>query len=92
MVVGIVFNQLGCILMIASDNIATLYAGRLIIGIANGLFDVFPQLYIHECAPPQFRGSLLGMFTVLVSIHQEKVGRTITDYHAVNSQIVVLVG
>jgi hypothetical protein len=25
-------------------------------------------------------------------MHQEKVGRTITDYHAVNSQIVVLVG
>jgi MFS transporter, SP family, sugar:H+ symporter len=66
--VAIGFNQLGTVLMIACSNIGGLYAGRLIIGIANGLFDVFPQLYIHECAPSHIRGPLLGMFNVLVSI------------------------
>jgi MFS transporter, SP family, sugar:H+ symporter len=68
LVIAICFNQLGVVLMIASTNLAALYAGRLIVGIANGLFDVFPQLYIHECAPSHLRGPLLGMFNVLVSV------------------------
>jgi MFS transporter, SP family, sugar:H+ symporter len=78
---GIFFNQLGTILMIASTNTAGLYAGRLIVGVANGFFDVFPQLYIHECAPPQLRGPLLGMFTVLVSVGL-LVGSIVDNYTA----------
>lgn len=81
LVAGIFFNQLGTILMISSTNVAGLYAGRLIVGVANGFFDVFPQLYIHECAPPQLRGPLLGMFNVLVSVGL-LVGSIVDNYTA----------
>ncbi|KAI1611804.1 general substrate transporter [Exophiala viscosa] len=68
MALAIVFNAVGVILMMAGTSFGALYAGRFIVGIANGLFDVIPQLYIHESAPAHQRGSLLGMFNVLVSI------------------------
>ncbi|KAK5193439.1 hypothetical protein LTR99_006991 [Exophiala xenobiotica] len=66
--IGCNINHLGVILMMVANNIGTLYAGRIIIGISVGILDVLPQLYIHECAPAAQRGSLLGAFNVLVSI------------------------
>jgi sugar porter (SP) family MFS transporter len=66
--IGCNINHLGVILMMVANNIGTLYAGRVIIGISVGILDVLPQLYIHECAPAAQRGSLLGAFNVLVSI------------------------
>ena len=66
--IAIIFNQVGVILMIAGTDFGALYAGRLVVGIANVLFDVMPQLYIHECAPAHQRGSLLGVFNVLVCV------------------------
>lgn len=35
------------IMMMATTNIAALYVGRLIIGLANGMFMTFSQLYIQ---------------------------------------------
>ena len=35
------------VIMMATTNIGGLYAGRLLIGLANGLFMTFAQLYIQ---------------------------------------------
>ena len=78
---AIVMNQLGVILMMAGDDLGALYAGRFIIGLANGLFDVIPQLYIHECAPALQRGSLLRMFNVLVGVGL-LIGAIVDNYTA----------
>lgn len=39
------------VIMMATTNIGGLYAGRLLIGLANGLFMTFSQLYIQVCQP-----------------------------------------
>lgn len=56
------------IVMMATTNLSGLYAGRLFIGLANGLFMTFSQLYIQECAPAQFRGLMLSAFMFWTSI------------------------
>lgn len=49
---------IGCwvadIIMMATTNIGGLYAGRLLIGLANGLLMTFAQLYIHVCLRGDF--------------------------------------
>ena len=49
------------VIMQTTTSIGALYAARLIIGFANGLFMTYSQLYILECAPAGFRG--LGIST-----------------------------
>ncbi|KAI1608308.1 general substrate transporter [Exophiala viscosa] len=66
--IGCCINHLAVILMMLATDLATLYAGRTIMGLSVGILDVLPQLYIHECAPAVQRGSLLGAFNVLVSV------------------------
>lgn len=45
----------GCIvanvIMMTTTSIGGLYAGRLLIGFANGLFMTFSQLYLQVCLP-----------------------------------------
>lgn len=81
LVLAIIFNHIGVILMIAAKGFGALYAGRLIVGFANGLFDVIPQLYIHECAPAPQRGSLLGMFNIMVGVGL-LIGSIVDNYTA----------
>jgi MFS transporter, SP family, sugar:H+ symporter len=66
---------IACILCAASDaimmgttSIGALYVGRLFIGLANGLFMTFSQLYIQECSPAEYRGLLLSAFQFWTSI------------------------
>lgn len=67
-VLAIIINHVGVIMMMLATTIPTLEAARFITGLANGLLDVVPQLYIHDSAPANQRGSLLGWFNVLVSL------------------------
>lgn len=55
-------------IMIGTTSLAGLYVGRLFIGIANGFFMTFGQLYLQEAAPAQYRGLALAMFQVWTSI------------------------
>ncbi|KAL2005365.1 hypothetical protein VTN00DRAFT_2576 [Thermoascus crustaceus] len=50
------------IVMMTTTTIGGLYAGRLIIGLANGFLMTFSQLYIQESAPAKFRGLMLAAF------------------------------
>jgi MFS family permease len=55
------------IIMMTTDNIGALYAGRLIIGLANGYFMTFAQLYLQECSTAELRGVFLTGFNFFVS-------------------------
>jgi MFS family permease len=55
------------IIMMTTDNIGALYAGRLIIGLANGYFMTFSQLYLQESSTAELRGLFLTGFNFTVS-------------------------
>lgn len=55
-------------LMMASTNIGAMYVGRLVIGLANGLFMTFSQLYIQESVPARYRGLMISSFQVWTSV------------------------
>ncbi|KAH8600238.1 general substrate transporter [Bisporella sp. PMI_857] len=56
------------VIMMATTTIGGLYAGRFIIGLANGLFMTFAQLYIQETIPARYRGLMISSFQVWTSI------------------------
>ncbi|KAJ5058521.1 general substrate transporter [Bipolaris maydis] len=56
------------IIMMTTTNTAGLYSGRLLIGLANGWYMTFSQLYIQESAPAQYRGLLISVYQIWVSI------------------------
>jgi len=48
--------------MMGTSNIGAVYFARLLIGIANGFFQVFAQLFLQEAAPPHLRGLALALY------------------------------
>lgn len=56
------------VIMMTTTNLAGLYAGRLLIGLANGWFMTFSQLYIQESSPARYRGLLIAVFQFWTSI------------------------
>ncbi|KAK3331384.1 general substrate transporter [Apodospora peruviana] len=54
-------------IMMATENIGALYAGRFLIGLANGYFMTFSQLYIQESSPAKYRGWFLTIFQFFTS-------------------------
>ncbi len=56
------------IIMMTTTSIGGLYAGRLLIGLANGLFMTFAQLYIQESAPARYRGLMISTFQIWTSV------------------------
>jgi len=50
------------VIMMTTTDIGALYAGRLLIGLANGYFMTFSQLYIQESSPAKYRGLFLTIF------------------------------
>jgi MFS family permease len=54
--------------MMATTNIGALYAGRFLIGLANGYFMTFSQLYIQESSPAKYRGLFLAIFQFCTSM------------------------
>ncbi|KAK4233935.1 general substrate transporter [Achaetomium macrosporum] len=55
------------VLMMATEHIGALYAGRFLIGLANGYFMTFSQLYIQESSPARYRGWFLTAFQFFTS-------------------------
>ena len=50
------------VIMMATENIGALYFGRFLIGLANGYFMTFSQLYLQETSPARYRGWFLTAF------------------------------
>lgn len=74
-------GKVGAILMIVSTKFAALYASRVIIGLANGLFMVETQLYIQESAVPSYRGFLMGIYQVCLAVGSI-IGSIVDNYTA----------
>jgi len=55
------------VIMMATKHIGALYAGRFLIGLANGYFMTFSQLYIQESSPAKYRGWFLTAFQFFTS-------------------------
>ena len=55
------------VIMMVTTDIGVLYFGRLLVGIANGLFFTVSQLYIQECSPPKYRGLLINSISIFNS-------------------------
>lgn len=55
------------VMMMATEHIGALYAGRFLIGLANGYFMTFSQLYIQESSPAKYRGLFLTCFQFFTS-------------------------
>lgn len=55
-------------IMMGSTTIGGLYAGRLLIGLANGWFMTYSQLYIQESTPARYRGMMIAVFQFWTSI------------------------
>ena len=55
------------IIMMTTENIGALYAGRLLIGLANGMLMTFSQLYIQESSTANYRGLFLTGFQFFTS-------------------------
>ncbi|KAI8626599.1 MFS monosaccharide transporter-like protein [Xylariaceae sp. FL1651] len=68
-------------LMQATNQIGGLYAGRLIIGLANGLLMTHAQLYIQECSPGRYRGFGISIFTYWVAVGS-LVGTVVDNFAA----------
>ncbi|OJD30472.1 mfs sp sugar:h+ symporter [Diplodia corticola] len=54
--------------MMGTTSIGGLYAGRFILGLANGVFMTFSQLYLQESAPARYRGVALAAFQWWTSV------------------------
>ncbi|KAI8953123.1 MFS monosaccharide transporter-like protein [Xylaria longipes] len=67
--------------MQTTTQIGGLYAGRLIIGLSNGLLMTHAQLYIQECSPGLYRGFGISIFTYWVSVGS-LVGTVIDNFAA----------
>ncbi|OCL15378.1 MFS transporter [Glonium stellatum] len=67
------------VIMMTTTKIGGLYAGRLIIGLANGLFMTFAQLYLQECSPSRYRGLAISTFQWWTSIGIGTLVGTIID-------------
>ncbi|KAK4235243.1 hypothetical protein C8A03DRAFT_46583 [Achaetomium macrosporum] len=69
------------LIMMLTTNIAGLYAGRLLLGLANGMFMTFSQLYIQECSPARYRGLMISSFQVWTSVGS-LVGTVVDNFTA----------
>ncbi|KAI7783318.1 sugar transporter 4 [Diaporthe eres] len=56
------------VIMMVTTNINAIYIGRLLLGLANGLFMTFSQLYIQESVPARYRGLMISSFQVWTSV------------------------
>lgn len=55
------------VIMMATSSIGGLYVGRLLLGVANGLYVTFSQLYVQECSPARYRGLLISCLQIWTS-------------------------
>ncbi|KAF3762821.1 general substrate transporter [Cryphonectria parasitica EP155] len=65
---AVVLCVIANVIMMTTTNIGAIYVGRLVIGLANGLFMTFSQLYIQESVPARYRGLMISSFQVWTSV------------------------
>lgn len=68
MLLLIVPFTIGWALIIWASNVAMLYVGRLLLGVAGGAFFVTAPMYIGEIAQKDIRGKLGSFFQLMVTV------------------------
>lgn len=66
--VACAFSFVACAVQVATTTLGGLYAGRIILGVANGFFITFSNIYTVEAAPPHLRGVIVSFFGLWVNI------------------------
>lgn len=69
------------VVMMATTSVGALYFARLLLGLANGVFMSFSQLYLQECSPARFRGLALSAFQFWTSAGT-LIGTIVDNYTA----------
>jgi sugar porter (SP) family MFS transporter len=65
---GAVLFILGSILAPLSPNVYVLFVARGLLGIAVGFTSVTAPVYVSELAPPQSRGTLIGLYQFALTV------------------------
>ena len=63
--IGLVINAIGVSIQIGVGTHGAVYAGRFLVGIANGFYTSATILYIQEVSPANLRGSMTALYVVL---------------------------
>ncbi|KAJ9613280.1 hypothetical protein H2200_003222 [Cladophialophora chaetospira] len=66
--VASLINFVSAGVQVGTTSIGGLYAGRVLIGLANGYFITFANIYVAEVSPAHMRGLLVSFFGVWVNI------------------------
>lgn len=55
-------------LQVGTTNLTGLYFGRILIGVSNGFYITFANVYTAEASPAHLRGAIVSFFGIWVSI------------------------
>lgn len=66
--IACVISAVACAIQIATTSKGVLYFGRLLLGLANGFFVTFSNVYTAEAAPAHLRGVVVALFAYWVNI------------------------
>lgn len=72
-------NAVSCAIQLGTTNTDVLYLGRLLMGLANGFFVTFSNIYSSECAPAHLRGVIVALFAYWVNIGSI-IGAVVNNY------------
>lgn len=65
---GLVFSIGAIVQTVSNGNLAMMYTGRAFTGLGVGASAMIVPIYISECAPPEIRGRLIGVFEVTLQV------------------------
>ena len=68
LLIGAVLFIIGAILCAFADSVTTLMIGRVILGLAIGIVAFTGPLYISEVAPAHWRGAMVSLYQLMVTI------------------------
>ncbi|KAG4422155.1 hypothetical protein IFR04_004661 [Cadophora malorum] len=78
-----VLNAAAVAIQIATTNKGVLYLGRFLLGLANGFFVTFSNVYTAEAAPAHLRGVMVALFAYWVNIGSI-LGATVDNFTRVH--------
>ncbi|GAN02543.1 sugar transporter [Mucor ambiguus] len=66
--VACIIHEIGCVVEIAGQFQASFFAGRIITGLAIGIYSMLVPLYQSEIAKPSNRGRLITFYQIFVTL------------------------
>ena len=69
-IVGDILFTVGSIVMATAETIATLMAGRFIVGLGIGIASMILPVYLSEVAPISIRGKVVTSFVIAITLGQ----------------------